>query len=45
MERATPGSGQFLTEPDAGQVIDWLLTPAPPVTPATANPAWRGNPT
>ncbi len=26
MERATRGSGQFLTEPDAAHVIDWLLT-------------------
>ena len=34
MERATAGSGQFLTEPDAGQVTGWLLTPAPPGNPA-----------
>lgn len=34
MERATAGSGQFLTEPDAGQVIDWLLTLPRRVTPA-----------
>lgn len=36
MERATAGSGQFLTEPDAGQVIDWLLTlPRQATRPAT----------
>ena len=34
MERATAGSGQFLTEPDAGQVTGWLLTLARRVTPA-----------
>ena len=37
MERATAGSGQFLTEPDAGQVTGWLLTLPRRVTPAAGH--------
>ena len=37
MERATAGSGQFLTEPDAGQVTA-AAHPAPPGNPAAYHP-------